>query len=98
MNHSIAFVQFDERPRSPSDAPVADTLKGMRKIMVRFADTTSVQGILYIKEAGRWASRSFWITLFLLGTAAVVWQLHGISMQYMSHPISTTINIGIQCT
>ena len=71
-----------------------DTLKGMNKILVRFADKTSVQGIIYIKEAGRWASRSVWIFLFLLGTAAVMWQLSDIIRRYLQHPIATTIDIG----
>lgn len=91
------LAQIDERPRPSqalSDDLPTDTLQGMKKILVRFADKTSVQGVIYIKEAGRWASRSMWIFLFLVGTAAVVWQLTAIVQKYMSHPISTKIDIG----
>ena len=66
----------------------------MKTILSKFADKTSVQGILYIKESRRWVSRSFWILLFMVGTGAVVWQLIDIVQKYMSHPVSTTIDIG----
>ncbi|KAK2184047.1 hypothetical protein NP493_284g03059, partial [Ridgeia piscesae] len=84
--------QIDEN--QPSVDLDEETLKGMKKILVRFADKTSVQGIIYIKEAARWASRSVWIFLFLLGTAAVIWQLSDIVRRYLDHPIATTIDIG----
>ena len=86
-----SIVQADQRP--PPSEPLTNE-KGMKGILSKFADKTSVQGIIYIKEARRWASRSFWIFLFMLGTAAVVWQLIDIVQKYMSHPVSTTIDIG----
>ena len=90
-----SVLQADQRQRlDPLPSEPLSNEKGMKTILSKFADKTSVQGILYIKESRRWASRSFWIFLFMVGTGAVVWQLIDIVQKYMSHPVSTTIDIG----
>lgn len=46
------------------------------------------------QESSNIVSRIIWIFLFLCGTAAVIWQLHGVINKYLEHPVATTISIG----
>ena len=43
-------------------------------LFVKFADSTSLQGIPFILRAGRWYSRLAWTLLFLAAVGLTTWQ------------------------
>ena len=50
--------------------------KNMRWLMQRFAEHTSLQGIPFIKRAGRTYSKAIWTILFIFAVVATIIQLY----------------------
>lgn len=62
--------------------------------MQRFADKTSLQGVRFIEDAGRWYSRAMWTAFFVGALLVSTWQMYYVFSEFLSYPVSTKIQLG----
>ncbi|KAK3580988.1 hypothetical protein CHS0354_007022 [Potamilus streckersoni] len=68
--------------------------KSLRRVIERFADKCSMQGISYIHAARFWWSRLIWVVLTLSAIGAMTFHFYYIMNQYYEYPVQTTVSLG----
>ena len=68
--------------------------KSFRRLLVRFAEKTSMQGVPYINNAKLIGARIIWIILLLAAMAAMGLHLWYLTTQYISFPYTAKVSFG----
>ncbi|KAL5017299.1 hypothetical protein ScPMuIL_006888 [Solemya velum] len=81
----------DEPPSSSSSAPQGRSFK---RVVTRFSEKTSMQGVSYIHTSKRLIARGIWIFLLLASMAAMIFHLYFLFDQFFKWPKQTKITLG----
>ncbi|XP_060578218.1 uncharacterized protein LOC132735297 [Ruditapes philippinarum] len=70
--------------------------KSFRRLIIRFAEKTSMTGVPYINNAKFWWARLIWCFMLLVAIAAMSLHLWYLIDQYTDYPVQTKISLGFQ--
>ncbi|XP_060578291.1 amiloride-sensitive sodium channel subunit alpha-like [Ruditapes philippinarum] len=70
--------------------------KSFRRLITRFAEKTSMQGVPYINNAKFWWARLIWCFMLLVAIVAMSLHLWYLINQYMDYPVQTKISLGFE--
>ncbi|XP_045160381.2 amiloride-sensitive sodium channel subunit beta-like [Mercenaria mercenaria] len=70
--------------------------KTFRRIIARFAEKTSMQGVPYINNAKLWWAKLIWSFMLLVAIAAMSLHLWYLVDQYTDWPVQTKISLGFE--
>ncbi|XP_069127691.1 acid-sensing ion channel 1-like [Argopecten irradians] len=68
--------------------------KSFRRLCVRFADKTSLQGVGYISNARLIGAKVVWVMLLLGAIGGMIFHLYFLFDQYFSWPVITKLSLG----
>jgi amiloride-sensitive sodium channel subunit alpha/amiloride-sensitive sodium channel subunit gamma len=68
--------------------------KSFKRLIERFAEKTSMQGVPYINSAKFWYAKLLWTILLLCCTAGMTLHLYYLINQFLQWPIQTKIELG----
>ena len=67
--------------------------KTFRDVFIRFAESTSVQGIPFINRGGHWYTKAIWAFLFFAALAAWLYHSYALIYSYYSYSVTTLVGI-----
>ena len=79
------------------DAASFDSLgkrKSLRRVMIRFAEKTSLIGVAYINSAKLLVAKTIWVILLLGSIGVMTFHLYYLCDQFFSWPKTTTVTLG----
>lgn len=68
--------------------------KSFKRLVVRFAEKTSMQGVAYINSAKVWYAKIIWTFLLISCTAGMGLHLYYLINQFLLFPVQTKIELG----
>ncbi|XP_071179225.1 FMRFamide-activated amiloride-sensitive sodium channel-like [Mytilus edulis] len=82
----------DEKSRESLDS--TGKTKSFKRLVVRFAEKTSMQGVAYINSAKVWYAKIIWTFLLIGCTAGMGLHLYYLINQFLLFPVQTKIELG----
>ncbi|CAC5392845.1 unnamed protein product [Mytilus coruscus] len=82
----------DEKSRESLDS--TGKTKSFKRLLERFAEKTSMQGVAYINSAKVWYAKVIWTFLLVTCTAGMGLHLYYLINQFMQFPVQTKIELG----
>lgn len=73
-----------------------ETQQIYNNIFSNFADMTSVQGMVFIKNKKKWWSKTGWIICFLIALGMSLFQTYLLVVKFFSYDYNTVVDVGYE--